>query len=183
MPVTFSVIIPTVGRPSLVYALKSIAPQLEPGDELLVARNNDGDFGNAARNDFIARARGSHLVFLDDDDEWVPTALDKMRRFANAYPDKVGIFRLRHEFHRDVWQRRELGEFGTPMAVVPNVPSKIGKFARADVADPLLRAPRTGETMSDVALRWSDYEFLRSTLELRGDEPVWVPEVTTIIRP
>jgi len=180
---TFTVIIPTVGRTTLRYALTSVAPQLRDGDMLHVLRNNDGDYGNRARNDAIARAVTSHLCFLDDDDEWLPDALDKMRAFANEYPDRVGVFRARYDALGDTGTPQSLAQIGTPMLVVPNIPGRVGRFAPVDVSDPLIRPARPGETEADVAAQFSDYEFLRSTLELLGSSPMFVPQVTTVIRP
>src|SRR5918999_78839 len=93
--VTFSVIVPTVARPTLAGALASVSSQLEPGDEVLVLCNRDLDLGAKARNSLMARAQGTHLIFLDDDDEYVPGALATMRRWAAEHPGRIGIFRER----------------------------------------------------------------------------------------
>jgi len=179
---TFSVIVPTVGRRTLSHTLASVAAQLEAGDELLVFCNTDGDFGNAARNSGIERARGSHLVFLDDDDEWLPGALARMRRFADANPGRVGIFRFRSEFG-ELPVTADLRTAGSPTYVVPNIPGKVGRFGPTDVTAPGFRKPRPGETPESLAERFGDYEFIRTTLELRRDEPIWLPQVTTVLRP
>ena len=180
---TFTVIIPTVGRATLRQTLASVAPQLRNGDAVHVLRNNDGDYGNRARNDAIARAITSHLCFLDDDDEWLRDALDDMRAFADEYPDRVGVFRARYDALGDTGTPQNLAQVGTPMLVVPNIPGKVGRFGPADVSDPLIRPARPGETEADLAAQFSDYEFLRSTLELLDSAPVFVPVVTTVIRP
>ena len=44
---TFSIILGTSGRPSIHRTLKSIVPQLEPGDEVLIVRDDSGDAGEA----------------------------------------------------------------------------------------------------------------------------------------
>lgn len=179
---SFSVIVPSTARPTLSDTLASIARQLEPGDELLVICNSDGDFGNAARNSGIDRARGSHLVFLDDDDEWLPDALTRMRRFADENPGRVGIFRFRTEFG-ELPVTPDLRTAGSPTYVVPNTPGKVGRFGPTDITAPGFRKPRPGETPESLAQRFGDYEFIRATMALRGDEPIWVPEVTTVLRP
>jgi glycosyltransferase involved in cell wall biosynthesis len=178
---TFTVVVPTVGRPTLAATLASIAGELRPGDELIVVCNNDGDFGNSARNSAIERARGSHLAFLDDDDEWVPGALAAMRRFADENPDRVGIFRHRIELVGEGPDPPDVG--GPPGYVVPNIPGKVARFLPADLSDPSYRSLRPGETPEYLSVRLADANFIYSTLRLRGDDPVWVPVVTTILRP
>ena len=79
---TFSIVVATSGRPTLNRTLSSIAPQLEPGDEIIVVCDDTGDAGDTARMDAMPRATGSHLTFIDDDDVYAPDALEKMRRFA-----------------------------------------------------------------------------------------------------
>lgn len=147
--------------------------------------NNDGDFGNAARNSAIERARGSHLVFLDDDDEWLPGAFAKMRRFAAENPDRVGIFRHRLELSTGITlEGPEEPAVGGPTGyVVPNIPGKVGRFMPADLSDPRYRRRRPNETPEYLSMRLGDEAFLYSTLRLRRDEPLWVPEVTQIVNP
>jgi glycosyltransferase involved in cell wall biosynthesis len=172
--VTFSVIVPTSGRATLRHALDSIASQLEPGDEIIVVCNQDGDFGNAARNSGIERARGSHLVFLDDDDEYLPGAFSRMRKAAAEHPDRVILFPQ----HREVYGDTPPSTVGS---VFPNVPGKVGRFEPPDPA--LIRPLRPGETTEYLTTRWGDWEFKRSTLELLGEEPVHVPVPTYVLRP
>lgn len=178
-------IIPTVGRRTLAAALASAATQLEPGDEVLVVCSNDGDLGNAARNSAIERSRGSHLVFLDDDDEYLPGAFAKMRRFADQHPDRVGIFRHRIELSvgRTLEGPHEPTVGGPAGYVVPNLPGKVGRFAPADLSDPRYRPLRPHETSEYLSVRLGDEAFIYSTLRLRGDAPIWVPDVTQIIKP
>lgn len=172
--VTFSIIVPTAGRATLAHALASVASQLAPGDEIIVLRNDDDDFGNGARNRGIEQARGSHLVFLDDDDEYLPGALDQMRASAAEHPDRVVLFRQRLELHGD----------GTPSvvgSVFPNLPDKLGRFRPANPED--LRPLRANESPERLSVRWGDFEFMRSTLELHSEEPVRVSAATYVIRP
>jgi glycosyltransferase involved in cell wall biosynthesis len=161
---TFSIILPTTGRPTLKDAFASVADQLEPGDEVLVVCDRSGDSGNSARNDAIARARGSHLLFLDDDDELVPGALAKVRRFADEHPGRIGIFRTHYELLEGPWHEATLRQTGSANLCVPNLPGRLGRFgADGD--------PRPG-----------DREFIRQTVELQG-EPIWQTERIIVIRP
>jgi glycosyltransferase involved in cell wall biosynthesis len=172
--VTFSVIVPTAGRPTLGYTLESIVSQIEPGDEVFVIRDDSGDWGHSARDDAIARATGTHLVFMDDDDEFLPGALATMRRFAEDNEGRIGIFRQRRvlygrggEIRRvgEMWHDRDLDQTATSTYCVPNVPGKLGRFH---------------DHVEDV--RRGDVAFIRETVALQG-EPVWREECTTIVKP
>lgn len=117
-----TVVMPTVGRPTLRRAIASVVDQLEYGDELIVVGDSTVDhqawdvvaefqpaqlfyveahrpgsvFGNAQR-DFgmqLAAGRSSHLMFLDDNDVWTHGALDTVRWAI----DRVGDDRAAHVF-------------------------------------------------------------------------------------
>jgi hypothetical protein len=166
-PVTFSVIVPTVARPSLVGALASVSSQLEPGDEVLVLCNRDLDLGAKARNDLMARAKGSHLLFLDDDDEYLPGALARMRHWAAEHPRRIGIFRERLVDGSLHWKTPDfrIGNVGTVLFVVPNIPEQVGVW---------------GIYGDDWAP--TDWVFVSATAEKMGD-PIFVDEVVALQRP
>ncbi|MDX6507689.1 MAG: hypothetical protein QOG06_2333 [Gaiellaceae bacterium] len=163
--VTFSVIVPTCGRRSLSATLDSVAEQLEPGDELLVRCTRDEDFGNAARRSLIERARGTHLVFVDDDDQLARGALATMRRVAEENPGRVAIFRMRYLDGRLVWREPVLRErnVSSQMLLVPNVPGRLGRWENPDYP------------------RMADWSFIAETVELQG-EPLFHEEVVAHIR-
>lgn len=166
--VAFSIITPTVGRKTLAAAVASAAPQLAPGDEILILRDASGDSGDTARNDMIARARGTHLIFLDDDDELRPNALATARAFASENPGRIGIFRMSYGPRGLVWQREgDLWHTAGSMYVVPNVPGKLGRWAPPD--------------WSDIR-RCGDWTFISETVALQG-EPIWRRDVLVEIRP
>lgn len=159
--VALSVIVPTTGRRSLKATLDSIVEQLEPGDELLVRCSRDADYGSAARQSLTERACGTHLVFIDDDDQFARGAFDVIRRFARENPDRIGMFRMRYLDGRLLWtepvfRRRNVS---TQMFCVPNIPDKLGKW-------PVDR-PRT---------KGMDWAFISETVELQG-EPIFREEV------
>lgn len=164
---TFSVIVPTLGRHSLSSSIASAAQQLEPGDEILVLRNEERDFGAKARNDAMARAKGSHLLFLDDDDEYLPGAFGKLRRFAAENPGRIGIFREELAGAGLHWREPEfrIGNVGTVLFCVPNIPDKLGAW------------DRLGDDW-----RPTDWVFISTTAERMG-EPVMVDEVIARQRP
>jgi glycosyltransferase involved in cell wall biosynthesis len=163
--VTFSVIVPTRGRRSLAATLDSVAEQLEPGDEILVRCTQDEDFGNAARQSLLERAAGTHLVFIDDDDQLAYGALSAMRRFAEEHRGRVAIFRMRFLDGRIVWTDPVLRErnVGSPMLLVPNVPGKLGRWENPEYP------------------RMADWSFASQTVALQG-EPVFREEIVAHIR-
>jgi glycosyltransferase involved in cell wall biosynthesis len=163
--VTFSVIVPTRGRRTILPALESITEQLEPGDEVIVRCSRDEDFGNAARRSMIERAKGTHLLFMDDDDQFAIGALATMRAFAREHPGRIGIFRMRYLDGRVLWTEPvlRLRNVSSQMLCVPNVPGKLGPWE------------------SPEYLRVADYEFVRATAELQG-EPIFREEIVAHIR-
>ena len=99
---TVSVVIPTVGRPSLHRAVQSVLRQSEPVREVIVVADTDlplhyptdnritvvrntstaGPACSRARG--IVAASGSVIALLDDDDEWYP---EKLKRQLAAVSD------------------------------------------------------------------------------------------------
>ena len=163
--VAFSVIVPTRGRKTVLAALESITEQFEPGDEVLVRCSRDEDFGNSARQSMIERAKGTHLLFMDDDDQFARGALATMRAFAREHPGRIGIFRMRYLDGRVLWTEPELRlrNVSSQMLCVPNVPGKLGRWESPEY-------PRV-----------ADYEFVRATAELQG-EPIFREEIVAYIR-
>jgi glycosyltransferase involved in cell wall biosynthesis len=163
--ITFSVIVPTRGRRTILATLASITEQFEPGDEVLVRCSRDEDFGNSARQSMIERARGTHLVFMDDDDQFARGALAAMRSFAREHPGRMGVFRMRFLDGRVLWTEPvlRLRNVSSQMLCVPNVPGKLGRWESPEY-------PRV-----------ADYEFARGTADLQG-EPIFREEIVAHIR-
>jgi glycosyltransferase involved in cell wall biosynthesis len=163
--VTFSVIVPTRGRRSLAATLDSVTEQLEPGDEVLVRCTLDEDFGNAARQSLVERATGTHLVFIDDDDQLAQGALMTMRRVAEEHPGRVAIFRMRYLDGRILWTEPVLRErnVSSQMFLVPNVPGRLGRWEKPDYP------------------RMADWSFISETVRLQG-EPLFREEIVAHIR-
>jgi glycosyltransferase involved in cell wall biosynthesis len=163
--ISFSVIVPTRGRPSLRRTLDSIAEQLQPGDELLVRCSDDDDFGNAARQSLLERAQGTHLVFCDDDDQLARGALETMRSFAREHPGRIGVFRMRYDNGLVLWREPvvRLANVSSQMLCVPNVPGRLGRWHDPDV-------PRHG-----------DLAFLQGSVDGQGD-PVFRREIVAYVR-
>src|SRR5262245_58115192 len=113
-----SVIIPTYNRAAcLTLALASVLNQTYQNFEIIVVDDASTDgtadvvggladariayvrhdvnrgkvgAGAAARNTGIARARGSYIAFLDDDDEWLPEKLARQVAVLETSPRSVG---------------------------------------------------------------------------------------------
>ena len=65
------------------------ASRLSPSAFRLVSQENAGV--SAARNHGIALSQGEYIAFLDADDWWAPTFLERMLWLANQYPE-AGIY-------------------------------------------------------------------------------------------
>ena len=170
---TLSIIVPTRGRKTLERTLRSISGQLQPGDEVIVLRDETGDSGDSARMSGMERARGTHLAFMDDDDVYRPGALEKMRRFARDNPGRIGLFKMQHPVGTTHWRDGEpvlrYANVSTQNFLIPNLPGRLGRWTD--------RPPRPGGGVYD-----GDYAFIARTVELQG-EPLFVDEVTVLARP
>jgi len=142
-----SFIVPTIGRPTLYRAIRSIAAQ--PGDEVLVIGDSEEaeavaratgcrfircaaghDWGCAERTAGIAAATGTHLAFLDDDDVYVPGARPRMGAALAHTPDQPILFRMVWNGAL-LWARPELacGNVSSQMILIPNNPQKLGQWS------------------------------------------------------
>jgi glycosyltransferase involved in cell wall biosynthesis len=186
---TLSIVIPTVGRPSLRRTLEVILPQLAPDDEVIVI--GDGAYqsaneivkgfdkrfqyfehgptrvyGNAQRDFGISVATKEYLSFMDDDDVYTEDALALIRQSILHRPDSPIIFRMRCLDHV-IWKTEELslGNVSTQMYVTPNVPGKLGKWV--------------SERGND---RESDFRFIQDTVSLWPEGSlVWSPEIIAVL--
>lgn len=181
--VTFTVIIPTVGRDTLTATLASIKRQdMLPGDEVLVIGDGhhpsaervfhesglngrymhlpaEGKWGRVQREHGISIAKGSYIMFLDDDDIHVEGMWKVVRE---AVAQKPGLY-----LYKTLWpdgcfkipKAEEIlcGNVTTGCIVTANVSGKIGEW-------------------------WpsydQDYHFARTTAELWGPEHVFYPPET-----
>lgn len=155
MTPTFSIIVPTTGRPSLRTALQSLANQpLMPGDEVIVVGAGEeqaqsfgyrhlahapaGDYGYSERAFGMAAATASHLAFLDDDDVYVPGAFAAMRAEIARNPDRPHLFKMIAPWGETLWRSAGVikpGDFGGAQFVTPNIPEKLGRYSDRYEAD------------------------------------------------
>jgi len=154
---TLSIIIPTIGRPTLKRTLESIrVQQLVDGDEVIVVQDGPsdlavwatvkasglpvrylatgeraGDAGHSATNCAMPEARGDYLLRIDDDDRYVEGAFRTIRSAIARHPDRPLMFRMERLAWADtLWRQQALrpGNVGTPMFVTPNQPDRLGKW-------------------------------------------------------
>ena len=122
---------------------------------------------SATRNTGIEHSRGEYVAFLDDDDEWLPTKLEKQVRLMNAAPDDVGLVycwmdyfdgqgrkvsevhpTLRGNVFDQVLDRQRLGNSST-LLVRTSVVKEMCGF------DELLRRGNDGDFIRRVCLRYA----------------------------
>lgn len=175
MTPTISVIIPTIGRETLARALDSIIPQLLEGDEIQLVHDGSTPIeglpecvkqsvlpgvgaykGNPARDQGIALASGTHLMFCDDDDSFKPDALKTARKIAKKFPTTPTIFRV------------QFGEefiFNTRLFAAGNV-SGIGFLVPRDERIP-------GWQRYNSQCEIADFLWMQGIAEALGTEPVF----------
>lgn len=122
----FSVIIPLYNKaPYVRKALETVCAQTYRDYEIIVI--NDGSTDNsaivaeeflnsveginykilqqknagvaAARNNGVAQANGNYLAFLDADDWWEPTYLERMAKLIKDYPD-AGLYACNYVYYK-----------------------------------------------------------------------------------
>lgn len=174
------VITPTIGRPTLRRALESGAAHLDAKDLWLVlgdgpqsealetckqvdfnchtgffeSQESRGDYGNSLRDQAMAIATQDYFIFLDDDDIFVPGAIEIIKyEIAEHYPRPI-MFRMVNGNGELLWRTREVatGNIGGSMFCCPNDPDRLGIWENG-------------------AGHQSDLAFIEQTLKLYG--PAW----------
>lgn len=154
--ITVSVIIPAIGRPTLEKILRTLIPQMSPGDEVLVYGDGPmptskkivetiaspfvkydelGPFwkwGNPQRNIGIQRATGQFLWFIDDDDDPLPNGILTIKALTAKAPDRPHLF---HVLYRGIPMpnvkdsRLYCGNVTGQCFVPPNVKGRLGTWS------------------------------------------------------
>ena len=116
-----SVVVPTYHRESMLSeAVQSVIEQTYPHVEIIVVddaspvpasealvdtddsvrilRHDENQGANAARNTGIRAARGDILAFLDDDDRWAPTKLERQVTAFNTGHPRPGVVLVGQQF-------------------------------------------------------------------------------------
>ncbi len=193
-----SIIVPTKGRRTLERTLRSI--RLRRGHEVIVVSDGaqqlakkickevqanvpfdirffkgskTNNWGNSQRNLGMKKAMGNWLMFIDDDDIYVPDAFKYIQKSLSKelsmQQATIHIFRmLDFQYDRQVlWQRRvpAVGNVGTPMLCLPNLEDFKGMWP-------------------DSQDYGSDQMFIQDTLNRWPKSKIsWEPDVIVICRP
>jgi len=190
--VALSIIIPTIGRPSLARTLESIlAEGIVPlFDEVIVISDGHQLVSEEIAYDFARRmtlryitgpktvpgmptnrnyampvATGTHLMFIDDDDVYVDKALVAVREEVERDWNKIYLFREESKTKRHPW----------------GIVWKEKRVALGNVGTQMIVAPNKRELLG-VWGDWKtgDYDFVRSTVDLHPEREngiVWVDRV------
>jgi glycosyltransferase involved in cell wall biosynthesis len=196
--VRLSIIVPTRGRPSLARTLRSIEEQeLVEGDQVLLVadgpcpsvwreyeRRRQGKhrrlyryyetpptryLGFFQRQYGMERAEGDYLLFMADDDCYLPGALAAVRAAATAHPGRILMFRML-AFGGRIWRDGEPrfveGNVSDQIVALPNDPRRLGRW-------------------DDKTVYQGDYWFLRETVDRypEGEAAiVWIDHLIAMFR-
>ncbi len=196
---TLTIAVPSIGRPTLVDTLASIARQaLIPGDQVLVVYDSfqpdwanlaatrelvesfgftfvehDGGyhfFGNPQLNRAMELATGDYFCALGDDDVYVDGALARIR--AKVTPDRALLFRF----------------YATPY-LVPGDPRRFmlwgdRQLRVANISGCCVVAPKAALVPVSPDHRIEvDFDWIVEMVAKTGKPPVWLRECLIIARP
>lgn len=181
---TLSIVIPTLGRPSLERTLDScrdadevivvldmaggefVLPFQTPPNTRTVAGHFGVRGGHAGRAHGVQYTTSTHLAFMDDDDIYTPGAIDAMRDAACELPV---IFRMDHYQHGILWRTRDIyfGNVSTQMYLLPNQPDLFGSWT---------------PIQPDWPQPGGDCTFIQETVEAFGGVE-WRDEIIAVLRP
>ncbi len=189
---TFTILLCTIGRPTLARTLASVRSQdLRPGDQVLcvvdgvspeakqmfreaqlpgrvieLPEGPHGDWGHTPRNKTMHHAvwdHTTHLHHLDDDDTYAPGALATMRAAVAQAPSVPHLFRMISR-GKPPWPEREEVRVGNLGTPMIVHPARWGRYG--------LWRPQYG----------GDGWFIKETCSLFEAGPVWHRDVIVRVR-
>lgn len=197
MTPTFTIVVPTIGRPTLAHTLASIARQaLESGDRVVVALDIHQEpprpdvaelvsqygfelllvdagyhfMGNPQLNAAIAGCTTDYLIALGDDDVYVDGAIERLRRHVK--PGRATLF-----------------QFYAPPYLAEGNPRRFILWSQrtlqvADISGCCIATPREALVpVSDERRIEVDFDWIQAIVEKTGQRPVWMRDVLVIARP
>lgn len=193
---TVSVIIPTHKRPDILKrALESVNKQTHPSIDVLIVFDdqedlpgewrdsapesvrlleNRGSGVSAARNTGIAHAKGQYIAFLDDDDEWSGTKIERHIEAMAGSSDQV-IATYSGVEQRDAHGRLNATKTPSVTALDMLAGNPIGTFSTLVVRSEAI--DKVG--MLDESLScWEDWDYYLRLFRHGEVEPVSEPLVT-----
>lgn len=194
MTVRLSIIIPTIGRPTLARTIESVLSCgfRESSDELIVVGDGvqtqarkivesfsgravyletepDHFFGHPQRNAGTTLANGTHLLSIDDDDVYVRNALKTIREAAEEDPAKINIFKMRAQSPRLEW----------------GMCWKTKEVKCGNVGTPMFLVPLIPGRLGRWGSQYTgDLDFISETMELypnKQDDVIWREDVVADI--
>jgi len=155
MNLTF--VVPTIGRPCLIRALTSITTQMLQGDRLAVVADGfcdqtenllreanikpnyflknprrHGDWGHTPRNMAFEIVEGDYILTIDDDDAYLPGAVDLIRARLKQSEPFPHMFKMYWRGRQTLWEHPNVAllNVSTQMIVTPNVKEKFGTWGK-----------------------------------------------------
>jgi len=173
----FAVVVPSVGRASLVETVRSASwadvvlvvfdgPEVVFGGGLAAGTKvvffpeweASNDWGMVQRNYALELFKQgkwgvSHVSFMDDDDVYAPGAGDVIRAAVESEPDVAHFFCMQRRGGEVIGRHRRVegGMVGTPMMVVPV--GRHGVWGEGEYEGDRMFAESTAEV---VPIRWHD---------------------------
>lgn len=185
----FSVIIPLYNKaPYVEKALRSVLGQTFPEYELIVVNDGSKDDSLAvaehvlegsgatvisqenagvstARNNGVAASHGDYICFLDADDWWEPTFLEKMSQFIDEFTD-VGIYGCGYYLVKN--GKKRIAPIGVPETFEKGYINYCSVYAQT------LCMPLTSISVAIPRRVFDEFGGFRPQLKLGEDFDLWI---------
>jgi glycosyltransferase involved in cell wall biosynthesis len=156
----------------------------EIGDpRVRVVRHEQNLGGAAARNTGVAHANGLYIAFLDSDDEWLPTKLERQLSLAREQTGSNWLIYTQSEVHTT--QASEAKQSVMPLRAIGKA-ERVGDYlfnSKGWLPTPAMFLPRSLALeipFNPELRRHQDYDFLLR-LEAYGCRFLMIPETLVIV--